>query len=79
MEKLLQILNEMNPDVDFTKEKNLLKDGLLDSLSIVMLVSDLEEAFDVTITPVDIVPENFQSAEAIWSMIGRLRAAEGNG
>lgn len=74
MEKLLEILSDINPDVDFTKEKNLVEDGLLDSLSIVMLVSDLREAYDVEITPVDIVPENFRSAEAIYNMITRLQA-----
>ncbi len=73
MEKLLEILHEIVPDVDLEKEKELVEHGLLDSLSIVMLVSDLEDAYDVSITPVDIVPENFQSAETIFSMITRLQ------
>lgn len=76
MEKLLEILHEIAPDVDFGKEKNLVENGLLDSLTIVMLVSDLEDAFDVEITPVDIVPENFQSAEAIYSLVTRLQEGE---
>lgn len=76
MDKLLEILHEIAPDVDFKKEKNLVENGLLDSLTIVMLVSDLENAFDVEITPVDIVPENFQSAEAIYSLVTRLQEGE---
>lgn len=76
MDKLLEILHEIAPDVDFQKEKNLVENGLLDSLTIVMLVSDLENAFDVEITPVDIVPENFQSAEAIYSLVTRLQEGE---
>lgn len=76
MEKLLEILHEIAPDVDFANEKQLVDNGLLDSLTIVMLVSDLEDAFDVEITPVDIVPENFQSAEAIYGMITRLQDGE---
>ena len=74
MDKLLNILRELNPDVDYENEKNLVEKGILDSISIVMLVSDLEEAFDVQITPVDIVPENFQSANAIYAMIEQLKA-----
>lgn len=73
MEELLKILHEIEPDVDFSIEKSLVDQHILDSLSIVMLVSDLEEAFDVEITPVDIVPENFESAETIYAMITRLQ------
>lgn len=73
MEELLKILHEIAPNTDFTKEKNLMENHILDSLSIVMLVSDLEDTFDVEITPVDIVPENFQSAETIFAMITRLK------
>lgn len=73
MDKLIDILQTVRPDVDFTTEKNLLQSGVLDSLSIVMLVSDLQEAFDIEVTPVDIVPENFESAETIYSMIQRLQ------
>lgn len=73
MEKLLEILHGMNPDVDFTKEKDLFGNHILDSLSLVMLVPDLEEAFDIEITPVDLLPENFKSAETIYAMITRLQ------
>lgn len=73
MEKLLEILRGINPDVDFTKEKDLFGNHILDSLSLVMLVPDIEDAFDIEITPVDLVPENFDSAEAIYAMITRLQ------
>lgn len=76
MDELLKILHDIDPDVDFTKEKNLVGKHILDSLSLVMLVPDLEEAFDVNITPVDLVPENFESADTIYAMITRL---QGNG
>lgn len=76
MDKLFEILHAIAPDVDFKKEKNLVENGLLDSLTIVMLVSDLENAFDIEITPVDIVPENFQSAEAIYGLVTRLQEGE---
>lgn len=76
MEELIKILHEIDPNVDFSTENNLVEKHILDSLSIVMLVSDLEEAFDVEITPIDIVPENFQSAGAIYAMITRLQKKE---
>lgn len=72
MEKLLNILHEINPSVDFENETGLVEKHILDSLSIVMLVSDLQDAFNVTITPVDILPENFDSAETILKMIASL-------
>ena len=76
MEKLLKILEELNPDIDFGTEEKLIDDGLLDSMAILSLVSDLEEEFDVEITPVELVPSNFNSAAAMWDMVQRLREDE---
>ena len=72
MEELLDILNEMHPDVDFESEEALIDDGILDSLDIVSLISEISETFDVTITAKDIIAENFNSAKALWALIERL-------
>ncbi len=72
MDKLLEILKEMKPGVDFEHEANLVDSGILDSLSIVMLVSRLRDEFDVEITPLDLVPENFESVQTIYELINRL-------
>lgn len=69
MEDLLRILNEVKPGVDFTKENDLIESGILDSLSIIQLVTKISDEFDVEITPLDLVPENFKSAETIYEMI----------
>ncbi len=73
MEKLLEILNGINPGIDYETETKLIDEGLLDSFSILSLIPELEDAFDVEITPADMVPVNFNSAEAIWGMINRLQ------
>lgn len=73
MEELLKILHEIDPNIDFTKEKNLVRDHIFDSLSLIMIVPDLEEAFGIEITPVELVPENFESADTIYAMITRLQ------
>ena len=75
MEELLNILEDLNPDVDYETETKLIDNGLLDSMAILSLVSDLEDAFDVEITPVELVPANSNSADAIWQMIRRLQTA----
>lgn len=72
MEKLLNILNEIKPDVDFIKETALITDNILDSISIMELVNTLEDAYDIDISPLDIVPQNFQSADAILALVTRL-------
>ena len=72
MEQLIEILNGVKPGVDFNKEQNLIEDHILDSLTIVMLVAQLNDEFDIEITPIDIVPANFKSAESIYAMIQRL-------
>jgi acyl carrier protein len=73
MEQLLEILNEVNPDVDYEDCDTLIDDGILDSFDIVSLVGELNDAFDIEITPVDIIPDNFNSAEAMWAMVQRLQ------
>lgn len=59
--------------MDFENEKHLIDDHLLDSLSIISLVAELEDTFDVTIPAVEIIPDNFNSAEAMLEMLQRLR------
>lgn len=76
METLLEILEDIQPGVDYEKEKNLINDHLLSSLSIISLVAELEDEFDVTIPAVEIIPANFNSASAMWSMIERLQEEE---
>lgn len=73
MDQLLDILNEINSDVDYEVCDTLIDDGIFNSFDIVSLVGELNDAFDIDITPVDIVPENFNSAEAMWEMIQRLQ------
>ena len=75
MEQLLEILKDIQPDVDYENCTTLIDDELLDSFAILSIVSDLEDAFDVEITPVDIIPENFNSAQALWEMVRRLQEA----
>jgi acyl carrier protein len=72
MNELLEILNELHPDVDFETEENLIEDRILDSLDIVSLISEIDDRFDVVIPPEEIVPENFNSAQALWALITRL-------
>lgn len=75
MEKLLEILNDIQPDADYETCTTLIDDEVLDSFAILSIVGELEGAFDIEITPVDIVPENFNSAQALWAMVQRLQEA----
>ncbi len=72
MEKVYEILTENWPDIDFEKEKALIDDGVLTSLDIVMLVGELNDAFDIEITAEELLPENFNSASAIEALVERL-------
>lgn len=73
MDELMSILSGVRPDVAFDKEERLMDDGILDSLDIVMLVGELNEAFDVSISVDELLPENFNSAGAIYALIQRLQ------
>ncbi len=73
MEKLLEILRDIQPDIDYETCEDLIDGHLLDSLSIIAMIADLEDAFDVTIPAVEIVPENFNSAARMYAMLTRLQ------
>ena len=72
MDEILDILNELELDVDLGLCDTLIDDGYLTSLDIVSIISELSEVFDVTIPAREIVPENFNSASAMYDMIQRL-------
>ena len=75
MEKLIEILTAIHPDVDFENTVDLIDDGILDSLDIVTIVTEINDVFDVTIPAEEIVPENFNSAEALYALIEKLDEA----
>ena len=71
-ETILEILTDIRGDIDFEEETALIDDGLLESLDIVAIVGEFNEEFDVEISVEDLLPENFNSAEAIYSLIQEL-------
>ena len=68
-EKLLEMLKELQPGMDFESSDNFVADGLLDSFDIVQLVSDIEAECNISISALDSLPENFQSIDAILTLI----------
>ena len=75
MEKLYEILKSLHPDVDCTAQDDLIGEGILDSLDIVTLITEINSAYDVSIPAEEILPENFCSASAIYDLITRLDEA----
>lgn len=73
METLLEILNDIDDIVDWENETALIDDRILDSFGVISLISELEDQFEVEIDASEIVPENFNSADAMWKMIQRLQ------
>ena len=72
-EKFKSILNGVNKKILVSKDMDLVEDGIIDSLQIMILVSKLEAAYSCYIAPKDIVQDNFESVEAIWKMVERCR------
>ena len=72
-EQIIEILTEICPGVDFEQETSLIDDGLIDSLDIVAVVTDLMDTFDVQLGVVDLTPENFNSVDAICQLIERAQ------
>lgn len=76
MDKLIKILNEIKPGIDFTKEDNLIEKRILTSFDIIRLVMEINGEFDIEITPLHIIPENFKNAETIYALIQKIEDEE---
>ena len=73
MDKLMCILSELSSDIDFETEDALIDGGLLDSFDIVTLVAEIDDAFGIEIPAEALIPENFNSAKAIFALIQQLQ------
>ena len=73
MDKLIEILQSFNQSITVGMEKKIVTDGVIDSVDIVSLISELEDAFGIEIPMEDIVEDNFDTVDARWAMIQRLK------
>lgn len=73
MEELLEILEDIDDTVDWKNEQGLIDRRILDSFGVISLVAELGDTFDIEIEASEIIPENFNSVEAMWKMITRLQ------
>lgn len=67
--KIIKILSDLRPDCNFNQNVNFIENGLLDSLDIISLIAELESNFKICINSEDILPENFESIDAICKLI----------
>ncbi|HJA11699.1 MAG TPA: acyl carrier protein [Candidatus Mediterraneibacter merdipullorum] len=72
MEALMEILENLHPEIDFNTCETLIDDNLIDSFDIVTIISEINEEYDVVIPAEEIVPDNFNSAKALYALIQRL-------
>ena len=73
MEKLLELLKGIRPDIDFENETALVEDGLLDSFDVVSIISEIDDVFGVQIRVSELDPENVNSVQTIWNLIQKLQ------
>lgn len=72
MEELLQALQRVNNKIDYTSSDKLVTDKIIDSIDMTSILAELEDTFDIEIDMEYIVPENFDSVEAMWNMVQEL-------
>ncbi len=73
MERLIELLEEIKEDIDFENTMDLIDGGILDSFDILQIIGSLNDEFDISIPASEIVPQNFNSAKALWKMVQRLQ------
>ena len=73
MEELMEILEDIRDDVDFSTETSVIDEKILSSFDILSIISEISAAFGIRLSAGEVRPENFNSAQAMWAMITRLR------
>ena len=73
MDRLIELLQEIKEDIDFENTMDLIDGGILDSFDILQIIGSLNDEFDISIPASEIVPQNFNSAKALWKMVQRLQ------
>jgi len=73
MDEVLEILQDIDPTIDYENVTDLIDGKVLNSLQIVTLVSEVSDHFDITITPKYLEPKYFNSVEAIWEMVQEIQ------
>lgn len=72
-EKILEILQNIRPELDYTESNDFIGDGYLDSFDMIALVSTLSKEFNIEILSEDIVPENFKNIESIINTVKKYK------
>lgn len=72
MDKVIEILESVKPGVDYKNEKSLVDNGILESFDIITIISKLNDEFDIEFSVNVVIPENFNSAEALYKTVCKL-------
>ncbi len=72
MEEFISMLKGIKPNVDFEHEEALVDDGLIESLDIISIISEISDKYGVQIPSDEIIPDNFNSAEALYELVQDL-------
>lgn len=71
-QEIISILNGINPYVEISSTTKLLEDDVLDSIGIVLLITELEERYRVVIPVETVKIEDFQTVETVIKLVERL-------
>ena len=72
MDKVIEILESVKPGVDYKNEKSLVDNGILESFQIITISSKVKDEFDIEFSVNEVIPENFNSVEALYKTVCKL-------
>ena len=71
-EKVLEILEEYCEEALAYTGENMMEEGVIDSFTVINIVSELEDIFDIEIDAKYVVAENFRNKETVIELVRRL-------
>lgn len=73
MKSILELLNHLHPDIDFTKSSDFIKEGLLDSFDVILLNILISKEYNINIDSKDIIPENYKNINALQQLVDKYK------
>lgn len=72
-QEILDILHEVNPYITIDTNSKLIEEDILDSMGILVLITELESKYHITVPLENIKPEDFETVSSVMKLVEKLR------
>lgn len=72
---IIKMVKDINPYVDINEESNLFEEDILDSVGLLVLITELEERYNIKIPLDNLKADNFEYIDNIIKFVNECRSS----